>query len=261
MTAKFIKPPSPIPGLPPTCQEPGSLSVRVSLQSPVRTTESTKSVQSQTVETALVPCDACIRVQGSLWEVGKVIISLCQSQNLSSSLGQFQQLVQDTMGLRPLPAATVGHWAAEQSKDLTRLSKHVGALTQLVGALRAQLEEAEGQKDGLRKQVGELAQALRQEQGQQRRQADEAQQRLAKWEHDKQQLLTGLCPRGWTLSAWGSAMAFVWALPVADPATGLLAVQVVGVEETLPREWARDAGKGRQKEGREEHSSSQLHHR
>ncbi|XP_036908397.1 coiled-coil domain-containing protein 157 isoform X4 [Sturnira hondurensis] len=190
VTAKFIKPPSPIPGLPPTCQEPGSLSVRVPLQSPVGATESTKSVQSQTVETALVPCDACIRVQGSLWEVGKVVISLCRSQNLSSSLGHFQQLVQDTMGLRPLPAATVGHWAAEQSKDLTRLSKHVGALTQLVGALQAQLEEAEGQKDGLRKQVGELEQALQQEQGERRRQADEAQQRLAKWECDQQQLLT-----------------------------------------------------------------------
>ncbi|XP_054450430.1 coiled-coil domain-containing protein 157 [Pteronotus mesoamericanus] len=190
VTAKFIKPPSSIPGLPQTCQEPGSLSVRVSLQSPGRTTESTKSVHCQTVETALVPCDACASVQGSLREVGKVVISLCQSQNLPSSLGQFQQLVQDTMGLRPLPAATVGHWAAEQSKDLTRLSKHVGTLTQLVGALKAQLEEAEGQKDGLRKEVGELEQALRQEQGERRRQADEAQQRLVKWERDKQQLLT-----------------------------------------------------------------------
>nr|KAF6403141.1 coiled-coil domain containing 157 [Molossus molossus] len=188
VTAKFIKPPSPIPGLPQTCQEPGSLSIRVSLQSPARSTESTRSVHSQTVETALVPCDACTSVQGSLREVGKVVISLCQNQNLPSSLGQFQQLVRDTMGLRPLPAATVGHWAAEQSKDLTRLSKHVGALTQLVGPLKAQLEEAEGQKEGLRKQVGKLEQALQQEQGERRRQADKAQQHLAEWEHDKQQL-------------------------------------------------------------------------
>ncbi|KAM8819393.1 coiled-coil domain-containing protein 157 isoform 3-T3 [Rhynchonycteris naso] len=189
VTAKFIKPPSPIPGLPQSCQELGSLPVRVSPQSSARTTENTKSVHSQTVETALVPCDACISVQGSLREVGRVVISLCRSQNLPSSLGQFQQLVQDTMGLRPLPAATVGHWATEQSKDLTRLSKHVGALTQLIGPLRAQLEEAEGQKDGLRKQVGELEQALQQEQGERRRQADKAQQAQTKWEQDKQQLL------------------------------------------------------------------------
>ncbi|KAM5200325.1 coiled-coil domain-containing protein 157 isoform 2-T4 [Hipposideros larvatus] len=189
LTAKFIKPRSPMPGLSQPCQELDSLPIIVSLQSPARTTEDTRSIHSQTVETALVPCDACTSVQGSLREVGQVVISLCQSQNLPSSLDQFQQLVQDSMGLRPLPAAAVGHWAAEQSKDLTRLSKHVGALNQLVGPLRAQLEEAEGQKDSLRKQVSELEQTLQQEQGERQRQADETQQLLATWEHDKQQLL------------------------------------------------------------------------
>ena len=194
MTAKFIKPPSPVPGLPLICQGLQSIPVRVSLRSPGGTSEKTKSVYSQTVETAVVPCDACTSVQGSLWEVGKVVISLCQSQNLPSSLGQFQKLVKDSLGLKPLPAATVGHWAAEQSKDLTRLNKHVGALTQLVGPLRAQLEDAEGQKDGLRKQVSKLEQALQQEQGQRQRQTEEAERTLAKCEHDRHQLLTGLLP-------------------------------------------------------------------
>ncbi|XP_059976762.1 coiled-coil domain-containing protein 157 isoform X1 [Lagenorhynchus albirostris] len=189
VTAKLIKPTSPMPGLPQTCQELDRLPVSISLQCPARTAENTRSVHSQTMETALVPCDACTSVQGSLQEVGKMVISLCQSQNLPSSLGQFQHLVQDSMGLRPLPATTMGHWAAEQSKDLARLSKHMGALTQLVGPLRAQLEEAKGQKDRLRKQVGELEQALQQEQGAQRRQADEAEQRLAQWERDRRQLL------------------------------------------------------------------------
>ncbi|XP_013963286.2 coiled-coil domain-containing protein 157 [Canis lupus baileyi] len=189
VTAKFIKPPSPMPDLPQTCQELDSLPISVPLQCPTRTAKNSRSVHSQTVETALVPCDACISVQGSLREVGKVIISLCQSQNLPSSLGQFQQLVQDSMGLRPLPATTMGHWAVEQSKDLTRLTKHIGALTQLVGPLRAQLEEAEGQKDGLKKQVGQLERALQQEQGERRRQADEAAQHLVEWEQNKQQLL------------------------------------------------------------------------
>lgn len=203
MTAKFIKPPSPTPGLTHTFQGPQRIPVRVSLRYPAGTSKNTKSVQSQTIETALVPCDACTSVQGSLWEVGKVVISLCQSQNLPSSLGQFQQLVQDSMGLRPLPAATMGHWATEQSKDLARLSKHVSTLTQLVGPLRAQLEEAEGQKDGLRKQVGKLEQALQQEQGERRQQTEEAEQHLAKQECDRQHLLAGLCPKGWMFSAQG----------------------------------------------------------
>ncbi|KAM9194075.1 coiled-coil domain-containing protein 157 isoform 1-T1 [Dugong dugon] len=189
VTAKFIKPPSPMPGLSQTCRKLDSIPTRVSLQCPARAADNTRSVHSQTVETALVPCDACTSVQGSLREVGKVVISLCQGQNLPSSLDQFQQLVQDSMGFRPLPAATVGRWVAEQSKDLMRISKHVGALTQLVGPLRAQLEEAEGQKDGLRKQVGELEQTLQQEQGVRRQQAEEAEQHLAEWECNKQQLL------------------------------------------------------------------------
>ncbi|XP_017355094.1 coiled-coil domain-containing protein 157 isoform X2 [Cebus imitator] len=182
LTAKFIKPSSPMPGLPQTCQDPESIPVRASLQCPATASKNTRSVYSQTIETALVPCDACASVQGSLSKVGKVVISLCQSQNLPSSLGQFQQLVQDSMGLRPLPAATVSRWAAEQSKDLMRLSKHVEAL-------RAQLAEAEERKDGLRKQVCKLEQALKQEQGARRRQAEENEQCLAEWEHDKQQLL------------------------------------------------------------------------
>ncbi|XP_011813100.1 PREDICTED: coiled-coil domain-containing protein 157 [Colobus angolensis palliatus] len=183
LPAKFIKPSSPVPGLPQTCQEPESIPVRASLQFPATTSKNTRSVYSQTIETALVPCDACASVQGSLQKVGKAVISLCQSQNLPSSLGQFQQLVQDSMGLRPLPAATVGRWAAEQRKDLKRFSKHVEAL-------RAQLEEAEGQKDDLRKQAGKLEQALKQEQGARQRQAEEDEQCLSEWERDKQQLLT-----------------------------------------------------------------------
>ncbi|XP_021576836.2 coiled-coil domain-containing protein 157 isoform X1 [Ictidomys tridecemlineatus] len=193
MTAKFIKPPSPTSGLTHTYQGPQRIPVRVSLRYPAGTSKNTKSVQSQTIETALVPCDACTSVQGSLWEVGKVVISLCQSQNLPSSLGQFQQLVQDSMGLRPLPAATMGHWATEQSKDLARLSKHVSTLTQLVGPLRAQLEEAEGQKDGLRKQVGKLEHALKQEQGERQRRAEEAEQHMAQQECDRQHLLAETC--------------------------------------------------------------------
>ncbi|XP_070625919.1 coiled-coil domain-containing protein 157 isoform X1 [Bos indicus] len=181
-TAQLVKPPSPVPGLPQACPERDSLPVSVSLRRPGGTAENTRSVHSQTIETALVPCDACTSVQSSLREVGKVVINLCQSQNLPSSLGRFQQLVRDSMGHRPLPAATVGLWAAEQSKDLACLGK-------LVGLLRAQLEEAEGQKDRLRMQVGELEQALQEEQAARQRQAQEAEQHRAQWERERQQLL------------------------------------------------------------------------
>ncbi|XP_055003257.1 coiled-coil domain-containing protein 157 isoform X2 [Sorex araneus] len=192
VTAKFLKAAAdPGPGLSPSGQEPESLPGQVSPYSAARaTTEEPQSVHCQTVETALVPCDACARVQGSLQEVGKVLIGLCQSQNLPSALSQFQPLVQDSMGLRPLPASTMAQWATEQSKDLTHLSKHVGALTQLVGPLRAQLEEAEAQKEELRERVGQLEQALRQEQGERQKQADEAERHQVACKAEQQRLLT-----------------------------------------------------------------------
>lgn len=234
MTAQLVKPPSPVPSLPQACPERDGLAVSVSLQRPGRTAVNMRSVHAQTVETALVPCDACTSVQGSLREVGKVLINLCQSQNLPSSLGRFQQLVRDSMGHRPLPAATVGLWAAEQSKDLARLGK-------LVGPLRAQLEEAEGQKDGLRMQVAELEQALQQEQGARQRQAEETEQHRAQWERERQQLLAGQPP------STGRAAVGVRAPQGADPASRVWKKPGLGVGR---RRRGRKAVKGARLPGR-----------
>nr|XP_012619352.1 coiled-coil domain-containing protein 157 isoform X2 [Microcebus murinus] len=179
MTTKFIKAPSPMPRLPQTCQEPETIPVRLSLQCPA-TAENTTSVHCQTIETALVPCDACTSVQGSLQEVGKVVISLCQSQNLPSSLGQFQQLVQDSMGLRPLPAATVGHWAAEQSKDLARLK--TGDLKTKVATLERKLKQQQESTQAVEAKAQQL-----QEEGERRAAAERQVQQL----EEQVQLLAG----------------------------------------------------------------------
>ncbi|XP_075852812.1 coiled-coil domain-containing protein 157 isoform X2 [Microcebus murinus] len=179
MTTKFIKAPSPMPRLPQTCQELETIPVRLSLQCPA-TAENTTSVHCQTIETALVPCDACTSVQGSLQEVGKVVISLCQSQNLPSSLGQFQQLVQDSMGLRPLPAATVGHWAAEQSKDLARLK--TGDLKTKVATLERKLKQQQESTQAVEAKAQQL-----QEEGERRAAAERQVQQL----EEQVQLLAG----------------------------------------------------------------------
>ncbi|XP_060048803.1 coiled-coil domain-containing protein 157 isoform X4 [Erinaceus europaeus] len=172
---KLSKPLSPVPG---PCHSLPALTVCLS---PGRQAEYSRSVSAQTVETALVPCEACARVQGSLHQVGKALVGLCQSQGLPSSLGHFQQLVQDSVGLRPLPATTLAHWATEQSRDLACLSEHVGAL-------RAQLAEATRHKSSLQTRLGELEQALEEEQDARRRQADGAERHRAAWERDRQQL-------------------------------------------------------------------------
>ncbi|XP_015418319.1 PREDICTED: coiled-coil domain-containing protein 157 [Myotis davidii] len=197
VTAKFIKPPSPIPGLPQTCKEPSSLSVRVSLRSPGRTTEGTRSVPSQTVETALVPCDACASVQGSLREVGRALIGLCQSQNLPSSLGHFQQLVQDAMGLRPLPAATAlqqeqrqRRWQASEAQqqlaqweqDKQQLLAETSELKSKVAALERELEQQQESTQAVEAKAQQL-----QEEAERRLEAERQVQQL----EEQVQLLAG----------------------------------------------------------------------
>ncbi|XP_043831668.1 coiled-coil domain-containing protein 157 isoform X1 [Dromiciops gliroides] len=152
----------------------------------------TCSVHAQTIDTALIPCDACGSVQRSLWEVSKAIISLCASQNLPSSLGKFQHLLQETMGLQPMSALDLSYWAAEQSKDLSRINKHLAALLQAVSPMRVQLEEAERLKQQLEQQVEELGRELQEERAEQQQRQLDAQQHWAGKEQEQEQALAQL---------------------------------------------------------------------
>ncbi|XP_034646806.1 coiled-coil domain-containing protein 157 isoform X5 [Trachemys scripta elegans] len=165
-------------------------------------TKNVCSVHSQTIESSLVPCDACASGQASLREVGKAIISICHSQNIPSSLGKFQEMVEETLGNKPLTAMDMSFWASEQSKDLSRINKHLGGLMQLINPLKAELEESEKQKDELRKQVEDFDKLLQKENETQERQRKAAEQYLeekikenlqitAKLEKDKEDLRTG----------------------------------------------------------------------
>uniref|UniRef100_A0A8B9VMK8 Coiled-coil domain-containing protein 157 n=1 Tax=Anas zonorhyncha TaxID=75864 RepID=A0A8B9VMK8_9AVES len=77
--------------------------------------------------------------QASLREVGEAITSICQSHNIPSALSRFQQVVAETVGKKMLSAAEVKCWASEQSKDLSRISKHLHTLLELApkGTTRA----------------------------------------------------------------------------------------------------------------------------
>ncbi|XP_027686484.1 coiled-coil domain-containing protein 157 isoform X2 [Chelonia mydas] len=165
-------------------------------------TKNVCSVHSQTIDSSLVPCDACAGGQASLREVGKAIISICHSQNIPSSLGKFQEMVEETLGNKPLTATDISFWASEQSKDLSRINRHLGVLMQLINPLKADLEESEKQKDELRKQVEDFDKLLQKATETQEWQRKEAEQYLeekikenfqitAKLEKDKEDLQTG----------------------------------------------------------------------
>ncbi|NXG37864.1 CC157 protein, partial [Dromaius novaehollandiae] len=165
-------------------------------------TESSRNIPTQTTESSLVPCDSCAGAQASLREVSKAITSICQSQNIPSALSRFHETLEETMGRRTLSAMDMSYWASEQSKDLSRISKHLHMLLELINPLKLKLEEAEKQKDELRKQAEEFAKLLQEEKKTQEQQKEEAEQTLeakkkeyletvAKLERDKEDLRRG----------------------------------------------------------------------
>ncbi|XP_013810246.2 coiled-coil domain-containing protein 157 isoform X1 [Apteryx mantelli] len=165
-------------------------------------TESSHSISTQTTESSLVPCDSCASAQASLREVSKAITSICQSQNIPSALSRFHETLEETMGGRTLSVMDMSYWASEQSKDLSRISKHLDMLLQLINPLKSKLEEAEKQKDELRKQVEEFAKLLQEEKESQEQQRKEAEQTMeakkkecletvVKLERDKEDLRRG----------------------------------------------------------------------
>ncbi|NXK41878.1 CC157 protein, partial [Piprites chloris] len=139
--------------------------------------QGTRSVPTQTSGYPLGSCDSCSSTQASLREVGRAITSLCQSQNIPSALGKFQEVLEDSTGRRSLSATDLNYWASEQSKDLSRINKHLQELLQQLNPVKAELEEVGKQKEELRKQVEDFSQKLqveRETQVQQQRKAEQS---------------------------------------------------------------------------------------
>ncbi|KAM6403762.1 coiled-coil domain-containing protein 157 [Rhynochetos jubatus] len=188
---------------PSSVRAPGSDALASSLpRAACSTAGSTRSIPTQTTGSPLGACDACTSAQASLREVGRAITTICRSQNIPSALRRFQEVVEESTGRRTLSAKDMSYWASEQSKDLSRIGKHLQVLLQQVSPLRAELEESAKQKDELRQQVEDFSQLLRVEkeaQAQQRKKAKqdlEAKDReyseaVARLEQDRDELRQG----------------------------------------------------------------------
>ncbi|NXQ73094.1 CC157 protein, partial [Quiscalus mexicanus] len=139
---------------------------------------STCSVPTQTPGSPLGSCDTCSSAQASLHEVGRAITSICQSQNIPSALSKFQEVLEDGTGRRNLSATDMSYWASEQSKDLSRINKHLQGLLQQLNPVRAELEEMGKQKDKLQKQVEDFSRKLQAEKSTHAEQQKAAEQSL-----------------------------------------------------------------------------------
>ncbi|XP_070690399.1 coiled-coil domain-containing protein 157 [Pempheris klunzingeri] len=111
------------------------------------------SVSCQTVESSLVPCDACHRVQSMLRKTGDALVDLFQSEGLPSSLQPLLVVVEDTLVLGQMTAADVAQWANEQFSDMRRLAKHLQDVRGSVQPLTERLVAAETERERFRSQL------------------------------------------------------------------------------------------------------------
>ncbi|XP_073675892.1 uncharacterized protein [Garra rufa] len=133
---------------------------------------STHTVGCQTVESALVPCEACACVQTVMKDSSDALVSLCQSLGLPCSMLGFLEAVEETQQLGRLSVCDISQWASEQRRDISRVGKHV------LEPLKKKLKETEMEQENLRKQLSEMV----------RREKEERKKMEEEWERRMQEV-------------------------------------------------------------------------
>ncbi|XP_077968039.1 coiled-coil domain-containing protein 157-like [Styela clava] len=95
-----------------------------------------RTISCQTYETAYSTCEICSRTQNCLNDVGRTIIDLCKSQNLPTALEDYQARYKESV---PMSLADLVRWGKHQSKDLSRICRHMSHLVNQVTPLKADL--------------------------------------------------------------------------------------------------------------------------
>ncbi|XP_019132342.2 coiled-coil domain-containing protein 157 isoform X2 [Larimichthys crocea] len=121
------------------------------------------SVSCQTIQSSLVPCDACHQVQSTLRKTGDALVELFQSEGLPSSLQPLLVAVEDTLDLGHMTAGDVAQWANEQLRDMRRLAKHLEDVRGTVQPLRDRLAVAETERERFRSQLERAQKEFKQE--------------------------------------------------------------------------------------------------
>ena len=115
-------------------------------------TRTCNEIATQTYDTAFVPCEACSRTQENLVEVGQMVMKVCESQGLPSSLAKQKRLLKQSL----LAAADVSRWAAEQNRDLSRINDHLDNLYAQIQPLQEKLSKSREKRKVLEERVQEL---------------------------------------------------------------------------------------------------------
>ncbi|XP_067269404.1 coiled-coil domain-containing protein 157 [Pseudorasbora parva] len=148
---------------------------KTTLSTPDSSSHLRRAVSCQTVESALVPCQACACVQAVMKESSDALVSLCQSLGLPCSMQGFLEAVEETQQLGRLTACDISQWASEQRKDMSRVGKHVLEVRETVEPLKKKLKETEMEREKLRKQLSET---VKREKEERRKMEEECEHRM-----------------------------------------------------------------------------------
>lgn len=141
---------------------------------------------TQTYDTAFIPCEACARTQQNLIEVGSMVIKVCESQGLPSSLAKQKKLLRQSL----MAAADVSRWASEQSQDLGRINDHLDNLYAQIDPLEDKLSRSKQACGHLEKQIKDLEKQLSDEHSEVQKKEDEFKDQLKKVVAEKDLLLS-----------------------------------------------------------------------
>ncbi|ESO97771.1 hypothetical protein LOTGIDRAFT_72099, partial [Lottia gigantea] len=113
---------------------------------------------SQTIETAFIPCESCEVVQKNLRETGDLVVHVCTTQGLPSSLKKFRPQV---AGYDWLSANDITRWTHEQNKDLSRINKFVDQVVLEVNPLKSEVTAFEKETKKMEHKVRQIENELK----------------------------------------------------------------------------------------------------
>lgn len=141
---------------------------------------------TQTYDTAFIPCEACARTQQNLIEVGSMVIKVCESQGLPSSLAKQKKLLRQSL----MAAADVSRWTSEQNQDLGRINDHLDNLYAQINPLEEKLSRSKQACTNLEKQIKDLEKQLSDEHSKVQQKEEDFKEQLNKVVAEKDQLLS-----------------------------------------------------------------------
>ncbi|KAM9475215.1 LOW QUALITY PROTEIN: coiled-coil domain-containing protein 157-like [Clarias gariepinus] len=143
----------------------------------------------QTLESALVPCDACARVQATLQDSARAVASLCRALGLSCQLWSPLQAAEETLQLGRLSACDLALWAREQHRDLGRIQTHVTQVQEKLESLTHTLQKVEEERDEIKAQLEREKETSTREREERRRREEECERRLQEETHRRDEEL------------------------------------------------------------------------